>query len=261
MEELRYCGLDSAIKVPLLFGIREDAADLALDVPQGIAAEHSGSRDFVKHPLDIARANLTHPKAHATVLQMIRPNIAIPFYRGWSLLLLHARQVNALNEIHKRYGCLGCTVGLVNLGQCRLRQLSRLGLGDGHEDAVDRFSHLRNLLCDSDALHFTVNDASIKIADIPDSSRLEDVSVLLPFSFQVSSPFVLASVFARGLSPRSLAILLRSAAESFAFRAAAAFLAMAERSALVSELARATPPNLPRATAFGFFFIAMPCII
>jgi hypothetical protein len=30
---------------------------------------------------------------------------------------------------------------------------------------------------------------------------------------------------------------------------------------LVSELARATPPNFPRATAFGFFFVAMPCII
>src|ERR1017187_7335113 len=36
---------------------------------------------------------------------------------------------------------------------------------------------------------------------------------------------------------------------------------MAERCALVSELARATPPNLPRATAFGFFFVAMPRII
>ena len=47
---------------------------------------------------------------------------------------------------------------------------------------------------------------------------------------------------------------LRSAADSVAFRAAAAFLAIAERSALVSELARAFPPNLPRATAFGFFF-------
>src|SRR5690242_5190835 len=36
---------------------------------------------------------------------------------------------------------------------------------------------------------------------------------------------------------------------------------MAERSALVSELALATPPNLPRATAFWFFFALMPYII
>jgi hypothetical protein len=36
---------------------------------------------------------------------------------------------------------------------------------------------------------------------------------------------------------------------------------MAERSAWVNELARATPPNFPRATALGFFFVAMPCII
>jgi len=54
---------------------------------------------------------------------------------------------------------------------------------------------------------------------------------------------------------------LRSAADSFAFRAAAAFLAIAERSALVKELARAFPPNLPRATAFGFFVDPMHRII
>jgi len=36
---------------------------------------------------------------------------------------------------------------------------------------------------------------------------------------------------------------------------------MAERSAWVNELARATPPNFPRATALGFFFVAMPYII
>ena len=56
----------------------------------------------------------------------------------------------------------------------------------------------------------------------------------------------------RALTARC-AIRLRSAALSFAFRAAAAFLAIAERSALDKLLARAFPPNLPKATAFGFF--------
>ena len=54
---------------------------------------------------------------------------------------------------------------------------------------------------------------------------------------------------------------MRSAEERLAFLAAAAFLAIAERSALDKELARAIPPNLPRATAFGFFFVPMPSII
>ena len=36
---------------------------------------------------------------------------------------------------------------------------------------------------------------------------------------------------------------------------------MAERSAGVSELARAIPPNLPNATALGFFLLAMARII
>ena len=38
-------------------------------------------------------------------------------------------------------------------------------------------------------------------------------------------------------------------------------MAMAERFAWVNELARASPPNLPNATAFGFFLVAMPGII
>jgi hypothetical protein len=73
---------------------------LALDVSQGIATEHSGQRNVVEYALDIAGANLTHPKAGAAALQVICPDISIPLYRGWSFLLLHARQVDALNEIN-----------------------------------------------------------------------------------------------------------------------------------------------------------------
>ena len=57
----------------------------------------------------------------------------------------------------------------------------------------------RDLFCDSNPFHLTVNDASIKKANVPDSPRLEDVTVLPTLSFQASSPFVMACVFARGL--------------------------------------------------------------
>src|SRR5262249_3403458 len=85
-----------------------------------------------------------------------------------------------------------------------LRQLSGLGLGDGLENTVDLLLHVCDLLCDSDSFHFTVNDTSIEITDVPDSPRLEDVSLLLPFSFQVNSPFLTAYVFAHGLWPQAL---------------------------------------------------------
>src|ERR1700687_3330104 len=133
---------------------------------QGIAAQNSRSRNFVKYALDIACANLPHPKAQAATLQVIRPDISIALYSGWSLLLFHARQINPLNEINERYGCFGCTVRLVSLGECRFRQLSSLGLGDCCKDTVDVLSHRCDLLCDSDSFHLALNDASVEITDV-----------------------------------------------------------------------------------------------
>jgi hypothetical protein len=100
-------------------------------------------------------------------------------------LLFHARQINSLNEINKRYGCFGCTVGLVNLHECRFCQVSRFGFCDSREDTIDLLSHLGELLCDSDPFHFAIDNARVEITDVPDSSRLEDVPVLLSFSFKL----------------------------------------------------------------------------
>jgi hypothetical protein len=72
----RNCGVAGGVftvKVALLFGIPEDAADLALAMAQRIATEQSWLRNVVKYPLYIAGTNLTHPKAHATTFQVIRP--------------------------------------------------------------------------------------------------------------------------------------------------------------------------------------------
>src|SRR5258705_2767555 len=73
-----------------------------------------------------------------------------------------------------------------------------------------------------------------------------------PRSFHCVFPFSLR-LRSRASTP-SLAMRLRSAAESAAFLAAAPLRAMAERSDCDSVSARFCPPNLPSATAFGVFF-------
>jgi len=62
--------------------------------------------------------------------------------------------------------------------------------------------------------------------------RALKISLLLPFSFHASLSFPADLRFSSRALTAILAIRLRSAAERLSFRAAAAFLAMAERLAL-----------------------------